>query len=193
MISFETRLGAEAEGRRALGVKVSVQPATIGSIWGSLPTDEGGGLRPAKWDEGRFVPLLHAYGDLGSRGNIRIERLRQRARSQICARWSTVVLMGQFRHESRLLRHHSQHLLRRRGLVYVADRENHRIQVFDGDGRYESQWNNLHRPCGLFMEPRQNGAFYISKLGPFMAINRDLPNVGPRISILAHDGPLPIF
>ena len=78
------------------------------------------------------------------------------------------------------------------GWVYVADRENHRIQVFDGDGRYESQWNNLHRSCGLFMEPRQNGAFYISKLGPFMAINRDLPNVGPRISILAHDGSLPI-
>jgi hypothetical protein len=59
------------------------------------------------------------------------------------------------------------------GWVYVADRENHRIQIFDGDGRYESQWNNLHRPCGLFMEPRQNVAFY--KLGRFMAINREFP------------------
>ncbi len=36
------------------------------------------------------------------------------------------------------------------GWVYVADRENHRVQVFDGNGRYESQWNNLHRPCGLY-------------------------------------------
>ncbi len=35
------------------------------------------------------------------------------------------------------------------GWVYVADRENHRVQVFDGNGRYETQWNNLHRPCAL--------------------------------------------
>jgi len=38
----------------------------------------------------------------------------------------------------------------RDGLVYVADRENHRVQIFDGQGRYQGQWNNLHRPCGLF-------------------------------------------
>src|SRR3954447_20524987 len=35
------------------------------------------------------------------------------------------------------------------GWVYVADRENHRVQVFDGNGKYETQWNNLHRPCAL--------------------------------------------
>ena len=35
------------------------------------------------------------------------------------------------------------------GWVYVADRENHRVQVFDGNGKYESQWNNMHRPCAL--------------------------------------------
>ena len=38
------------------------------------------------------------------------------------------------------------------GWVYVADRENHRVQVFDGNGKYETQWNNLHRPCGLYMD-----------------------------------------
>jgi hypothetical protein len=27
------------------------------------------------------------------------------------------------------------------------------VQVFDGNGKYETQWNNLHRPCGLFMPP----------------------------------------
>src|SRR3984893_16575653 len=30
------------------------------------------------------------------------------------------------------------------GWVYVADRESHRIQVFDGEGKYETQFNNLH-------------------------------------------------
>ena len=37
------------------------------------------------------------------------------------------------------------------GWVYVADRENHRIQVFDGNGRYETQINNLHRPSALML------------------------------------------
>ena len=37
------------------------------------------------------------------------------------------------------------------GWVYVADRENHRVQVFDGKGKFETQWNNLHRPSGLYM------------------------------------------
>ena len=38
------------------------------------------------------------------------------------------------------------------GWVYVADRENHRVQVFDGNGKYETQWNNMHRPSGLYLE-----------------------------------------
>src|SRR3989442_1329666 len=43
------------------------------------------------------------------------------------------------------------------GLVYVADRENHRVQVFDGKGQYLAQLSNLHRPCGLFAERRDGG------------------------------------
>ena len=68
------------------------------------------------------------------------------------------------------------------GWVYVADRENHRVQVFDGNGKYETQWNNLHRPCGLYMEPRRHPICYIGELGPTMPVNRDVPNLGPRIS-----------
>ena len=33
------------------------------------------------------------------------------------------------------------------GVVYIADRESHRVQIFDGEGHYLDQWNNLHRPC----------------------------------------------
>ena len=67
------------------------------------------------------------------------------------------------------------------GWVYVADRENHRVQVFDGNGRYETQWNNLHRPCGLFMPPGKCPICYIGELGPTMAVNRNAPNLGtPR-------------
>lgn len=74
------------------------------------------------------------------------------------------------------------------GWVYVADRENHRVQVFDGNGRYEAQWNNLHRPCGLYMPPGKCPVCYIGELGPGMAVNRDVPNLGPRLSIVDHTG-----
>ena len=76
------------------------------------------------------------------------------------------------------------------GTVYVADRENHRIQVFDGNGRYETQWNNLHRPCGLFMHGTRNATFFVGELGPFLDINRRYANIGPRVSILDHKGKL---
>ena len=73
------------------------------------------------------------------------------------------------------------------GWVYVADRENHRIQVFDGDGRYETQWNNLHRPCALFM-PKGCQHCIVGELGPGMPVNRHMPNIGPRISVLDRTG-----
>jgi DNA-binding beta-propeller fold protein YncE len=76
------------------------------------------------------------------------------------------------------------------GWVYVADRENHRVQVFDGDGRYETQWNNLHRPCGIYMPPGREQLCYIGELGPFMPVNRFYPNLGPRITIVDHKGNL---
>jgi DNA-binding beta-propeller fold protein YncE len=76
------------------------------------------------------------------------------------------------------------------GWVYVADRENHRVQVFDGNGKYESQWNNMHRPSGLYLEPGKAGRMYIGEIGPDMAVNIDLPGCGPRVSIYAHDGTL---
>ncbi len=55
------------------------------------------------------------------------------------------------------------------GWVYVADRENHRVQVFDGNGKYETQWNNLHRPCGLYCCRGKSPTFVIGELGPGMA------------------------
>lgn len=76
------------------------------------------------------------------------------------------------------------------GWVYVADRESHRVQVFDGKGRYETQWNNLHRPSGLYMPPGKQQVCYIGECGPTMAVNRTVPNLGPRVSIVDHTGKL---
>ncbi|MFN0315887.1 MAG: peptidyl-alpha-hydroxyglycine alpha-amidating lyase family protein [Burkholderiales bacterium] len=74
------------------------------------------------------------------------------------------------------------------GWVYVADRENHRVQVFDKKGRYETQWNNLHRPCGLYMPRGKQPLCFIGELGPQMDVNKNIPNLGPRISVCNHEG-----
>jgi DNA-binding beta-propeller fold protein YncE len=79
----------------------------------------------------------------------------------------------------------------RDGWVYVADRENHRIQVFDSNGRYSGQWNNLHRPCGLCIHGSTNPLFYVGELGPGVQFsNRDWPGIGPRLSIMDKQGNL---
>jgi hypothetical protein len=76
------------------------------------------------------------------------------------------------------------------GWVYVADRENHRVQVFDGNGRYETQWVNMHRPCALYCCPGARPQFVIGELGPGMSVNRQHPNLGPRLSFVDEKGKL---
>ena len=76
----------------------------------------------------------------------------------------------------------------RDGLVYVADRENHRVQIFDGKGRYQGQWNNLHRPCGLFADRAGGGLFFVGELGSGMPVTEKTPNLGPRVSVLDAKG-----
>lgn len=76
------------------------------------------------------------------------------------------------------------------GWVYVADRENHRIQIFDGDGKYETQIKNLHRPSALAIGPGTCPICYVGELGPYLPVNLGWPNLGPRISIIANDGQL---
>jgi DNA-binding beta-propeller fold protein YncE len=76
------------------------------------------------------------------------------------------------------------------GWVYVADRENHRIQVFDSNGRFETQWHNVHRPSALYTTPGSQPICYVGECGPVMEFNRGAPNLGPRVSILSHTGEL---
>jgi DNA-binding beta-propeller fold protein YncE len=74
------------------------------------------------------------------------------------------------------------------GWVFVCDRENHRIQVFDGDGRYETQWNNLHRPAALLMPPGRCPYCFIGEAGPELTVNRGHPNLGPRVTVADRSG-----
>jgi sugar lactone lactonase YvrE len=57
-----------------------------------------------------------------------------------------------------------------RGRIFVADRSNSRIQIFDQDGRFLDQWKQFGRPSGVFID--QNDTIYVadsqsnSKLNP---------------------------
>jgi streptogramin lyase len=76
------------------------------------------------------------------------------------------------------------------GWVYVVDRENHRIQIFDGDGRYETQINNLFRPSALAISGGSSPVCFIGEISPYLNVSRKTPNLGPRISITTCDGKL---
>ncbi len=49
------------------------------------------------------------------------------------------------------------------GLLYVCDRENNRVQIFDADGEYLNMWTNLLRPMDISQGP--DGVFCISEGG----------------------------
>lgn len=49
------------------------------------------------------------------------------------------------------------------GLVYVADRENSRVQIFSPKGDYLREWNWTARPCDLFIDDQDR--IYIAELG----------------------------
>jgi hypothetical protein len=74
------------------------------------------------------------------------------------------------------------------GWVYVADRENNRVQIFDGHGRFEAQWAGLQRPCAMCMERGRPGNLYIGELAPFRPLEALRADQGPRISVVRRDG-----
>jgi DNA-binding beta-propeller fold protein YncE len=76
------------------------------------------------------------------------------------------------------------------GLVYVADRENHRVQVFDDKGRYQSQLNNLHRACALYIDRANGGRIFVGELPSHLPVNAAVPNIGARVSVLTLKGDL---
>ena len=76
------------------------------------------------------------------------------------------------------------------GWVYVADRENHRVQIFDGNGRYQSQINNMHRPSGLAIVQGKCPCCIVGELKPYQPVNRLTPNLGARISFVDHKSQL---
>ena len=62
----------------------------------------------------------------------------------------------------------------------MADREAHRVQVFDPEGGLLAVWNNIHRPCGLTVAP--DGNIYIGELNG-VGLVEDCAGYGHRVSV----------
>ena len=43
-----------------------------------------------------------------------------------------------------------------RGRLFVGDRGNNRIQIFDQDGKFLEEWKQFGRPSGLFIDKNDN-------------------------------------
>ncbi|MEA3218158.1 MAG: hypothetical protein QOJ19_4314 [Acidimicrobiia bacterium] len=81
----------------------------------------------------------------------------------------------------------------RNGRVYVADRENSRIQIFTSEGSFIDEWRHVLRPDDIFIDAEEN--LYVAELGfragrmrrsMMAAIPEHEPHA--RVSVLTLDG-----
>ena len=54
------------------------------------------------------------------------------------------------------------------GRVFVADRENNRIQIFSPDGEFLSQWADMARPCDIYIDA--DDVVYVAELDGFIVV-----------------------
>ncbi|MGE3535880.1 MAG: hypothetical protein AB7N91_00435 [Candidatus Tectimicrobiota bacterium] len=64
------------------------------------------------------------------------------------------------------------------GILYVCDRENNRIQVFDAEGKFMTMWTDLRRPLDISMDTE--GILVISEGG--------VDGLSPRVSLMDRQG-----
>jgi DNA-binding beta-propeller fold protein YncE len=69
----------------------------------------------------------------------------------------------------------------RQDRVWVPDRENSRIQIFDAGGAFLTQWEDVSRPTDVAIDDEQ--VVYVSELG-------HVDGIGPRVSLFTIDGGL---
>jgi DNA-binding beta-propeller fold protein YncE len=70
-------------------------------------------------------------------------------------------------------------------LVFVTDRENHRLQVFDKHGQLQDIWRDIYRPQALCMD--RSGLLYIGEMLQIPEL-KDCPGVGHNLNVFSHTG-----
>ncbi len=72
--------------------------------------------------------------------------------------------------------------------VIVADRENHRVQVFSLEGDFQRQWH-VHHAVAVTSGRGADAAVYVAEQGP-PPVQFGVPNLGHRVSIYTRGGEL---
>jgi DNA-binding beta-propeller fold protein YncE len=80
----------------------------------------------------------------------------------------------------------------RQGVVYVADRENSRVQLFTSEGEFLSEWTDVARPCQVFVAGEK---VYVAELGFLAGMWPGTTPPGPdasggRLSVFDRQGSL---
>ena len=79
----------------------------------------------------------------------------------------------------------------REGWVYIADRENHRVQVFDTNGNFQTQWVNLSRAACVYVDQRgREDLVYVGEYFCGISTNSMGTHLGPRVSVFDTKGNL---
>ncbi|MHC4478302.1 MAG: peptidyl-alpha-hydroxyglycine alpha-amidating lyase family protein [Planctomycetota bacterium] len=75
------------------------------------------------------------------------------------------------------------------GRIYIADRENRRIQVFSPDGTFETQWVNLSRAVAIHIPKTDDQLVYVGEYyGVSPVVCKVAMRLGPRVSIFDTKG-----
>ncbi len=70
--------------------------------------------------------------------------------------------------------------------VLVADREAHRVQVFDAQGKFITMWSNIHRPDAMVL---RDGMVFVGELNGMGGVD-DAPGLGHRVGVYDLEGKL---
>jgi len=75
------------------------------------------------------------------------------------------------------------------GFIYIADRENRRVQVFDATGRFETRWGDFSRAAAVSLG---HGRSQLVFVGEYFAGGNEAyavgTGLGPRVSVLDRQG-----
>ncbi len=72
------------------------------------------------------------------------------------------------------------------GRVYIADRENSRIQIFSPEGKFITQWTDVQRPNMMALDSK--GSIYVTEMGRKLGGSNTTPELnGPQARVTVRD------
>jgi sugar lactone lactonase YvrE len=157
--------GAGAQGRRGAAPAGPLPGATVGHLVYKFSPDgkvlmtlgkPGGGVEPDFFFQPNDV-LVTRKGEIFvscGHGQGKSEILKFSKDGKLIKRWGqTGTGPGEFDQPHALA-------MDSKGRLFIGDRNNNRIQIFDQDGKYLEEWKQFSRPSGIYIE--KNDTIYVA-------------------------------